>query len=138
MELLLINLSNEGLKLNVDQPETYKAQLIVFPHKARKVKKGNSSVHFLSLSTKLFFANNLIRQRTLRPPLLPMLPLHFLVHTSQRHLTPSQTQNVNSGPPRHSILPILTNDTKVLAKLRLLRQVKISYSRSFCPNCSCS
>ena len=31
------NLSEEGKKLNVDQLEAYKAQIIVFPHKAGKV-----------------------------------------------------------------------------------------------------
>ena len=80
-------------------------------------------MHFLSLLTRHFFANNLIRQRTLRLP-LPVLPLHFLIHMLQRHLVPSQMQNVNSRPTGRSVLLMLTNNMKVLARLRLLRKVK--------------
>lgn len=118
------NLSEEGKKLNVDRLEAYKQRLIVFPRKAGKVKKGDSSVCLLSLSTCHFFANNLIRQRTSRPLLL-VLPLHFLIHTLLRHLAPSQTQNVNSRPSGRFVSLALTNDMKVLARLGLLRQVKI-------------
>ena len=121
------NLSEEGKKINVDRLEAYKARLIVFPRKAGKAKKGDSSVPFFSLSTRLFCANYLIRQRILRP-LPPVLFLHFLIITLQRHLAASLTQNVNSRPSEHSASLALTNDTKVLAKLGLLRQVKIACS----------
>jgi large subunit ribosomal protein L13e len=40
------NLSEEGKKINVDRLEAYKARLIVFPRKAGKAKKGDSSVCF--------------------------------------------------------------------------------------------
>jgi ribosomal protein L13E len=116
------NLSEEGKKLNVDRLEAYKARLIVFPRKAGKAKKGDSSVRFFRCRLDIF-ANNLIRQRTLRP-ILPVLPLHSLIHTSQRHLALSQTQNVNSRPSGRSVSLALTNDTMVLAGLGLLRQVK--------------
>lgn len=38
------NLSEEGKKLNVERLQAYKARLIVFPRKAGKPKKGDSSV----------------------------------------------------------------------------------------------
>ncbi len=40
------NLSEEGKKLNVDRLKAYKAKLVVFPRKAGKPKKGDSSVRF--------------------------------------------------------------------------------------------
>jgi large subunit ribosomal protein L13e len=40
------NLSEEGKKVNVERLKTYKARLIVFPRKAGKPKKGDSSVGF--------------------------------------------------------------------------------------------
>jgi hypothetical protein len=98
----------------------------VFPRKAGKAKKGDSSVRF-SLSTYIVFANNIIRQKTLRP-ILHVLPLHFLIIMLQRHLAASQRQNVNSKPSGRSVSLALTNDTKVLARLGLLRQVRISCS----------
>jgi len=63
------------------------------------------------------------RQKTFRP-LLPVLPLHFLIITSQRHLAASQRQNVNSRPSGRSVSLALTNDTKVLARLGLPRKRK--------------
>ena len=44
------NLSEEGKKINVERLQAYKARLIVFPRKAGKVKKGDSSVRLLYLS----------------------------------------------------------------------------------------
>lgn len=38
------NLSEEGKALNVERLEAYKAKLIVFPRKASKPKKGDSTV----------------------------------------------------------------------------------------------
>jgi large subunit ribosomal protein L13e len=38
------NLSEEGKKINVERLQAYKARLIVFPRKAGKPKKGDSSV----------------------------------------------------------------------------------------------
>jgi len=61
------------------------------------------------------------QQRILRP-LLPVLLLHFLIITLQRHLAASLTQNVNSRPSGRSASLALTNDTKVLARLGLLRK----------------
>jgi large subunit ribosomal protein L13e len=49
------NLSEEGKKINVDRLEAYKARLIVFPRKAGKAKKGDSSV-FLFLCRLAFFS----------------------------------------------------------------------------------
>ena len=42
------NLSEEGKKLNVERLKAYKARLIVFPRNAKKPKKGDSSVCYLS------------------------------------------------------------------------------------------
>lgn len=38
------NLSEEGKKINVERLRDYKTRLLVFPRKASKVKKGDSSV----------------------------------------------------------------------------------------------
>lgn len=48
------NLSEEGKKVNVDRLQAYKARLIVFPRRAGKVKKGDSSVRSIYLSTPPF------------------------------------------------------------------------------------
>jgi len=45
------NLSEEGKKINVDRLHAYKARLIVFPRKAGKAKKGDSSVEDLQAAT---------------------------------------------------------------------------------------
>ena len=41
------NLSEEGKKLNVERLKAYKSKLIVFPRKAGKPKKGDSTVRFV-------------------------------------------------------------------------------------------
>ena len=38
------NLSEEGKKVNVERLQAYKTRLIVFPRKAKKPKKGDSTV----------------------------------------------------------------------------------------------
>jgi len=45
------NLSEEGKKLNVERLQAYKARLIVFPRKAGKPKKGDSSAEDLKAPT---------------------------------------------------------------------------------------
>ncbi|TFK77163.1 ribosomal protein L13e [Pluteus cervinus] len=45
------NLSEEGKKLNVERLNAYKARLIVFPRKAGKPKKGDSSADDLKAAT---------------------------------------------------------------------------------------
>ncbi|KAG5721724.1 60S ribosomal protein L13, partial [Termitomyces sp. T112] len=45
------NLSEEGKKVNVERLKAYKARLIVFPRKAGKPKKGDSSAEDLKAST---------------------------------------------------------------------------------------
>lgn len=45
------NLSEEGKKVNVERLKTYKARLIVFPRKAGKPKKGDSSAEDLNAET---------------------------------------------------------------------------------------
>jgi len=45
------NLSEEGKKVNVDRLKAYKARLIVFPRKAGKPKKGDSSAEDLKAET---------------------------------------------------------------------------------------
>ncbi|KAK4700659.1 large subunit ribosomal protein L13e, partial [Phenoliferia sp. Uapishka_3] len=48
------NKSEEGLKLNKDRLEAYKARLVVFPKKAGKVKKGDTEVSYHCLTITLF------------------------------------------------------------------------------------
>ncbi|KAG6817996.1 hypothetical protein H0H87_009151 [Tephrocybe sp. NHM501043] len=45
------NLSEEGKKVNVERLKAYKARLIVFPRKAGKPKKGDSSAEDLKAAT---------------------------------------------------------------------------------------
>ncbi|KAF8971397.1 ribosomal protein L13e [Flammula alnicola] len=45
------NLSEEGKKINVERLQAYKARLIVFPRKAGKPKKGDSSAEDLKAAT---------------------------------------------------------------------------------------
>jgi len=45
------NLSEEGLKVNVERLKAYKEKLIVFPRKAGKPKKGDSSPEDLKAAT---------------------------------------------------------------------------------------
>ncbi|KJA29414.1 hypothetical protein HYPSUDRAFT_82193 [Hypholoma sublateritium FD-334 SS-4] len=45
------NLSEEGKKVNVERLQAYKARLIVFPRKAGKPKKGDSSAEELKATT---------------------------------------------------------------------------------------
>ncbi|KAF8642343.1 hypothetical protein AX16_009612 [Volvariella volvacea WC 439] len=45
------NLSEEGKKLNVERLKAYKARLVVFPRKASKPKKGDSSADDLKAAT---------------------------------------------------------------------------------------
>jgi len=45
------NLSEEGKKVNVERLQAYKARLIVFPRKASKPKKGDSSAEDLKAAT---------------------------------------------------------------------------------------
>ncbi|KDR84916.1 hypothetical protein GALMADRAFT_83084 [Galerina marginata CBS 339.88] len=45
------NLSEEGKKINVERLQAYKARLIVFPRKAGKPKKGDSSAEDLKATT---------------------------------------------------------------------------------------
>jgi large subunit ribosomal protein L13e len=45
------NLSEEGKKVNVERLKAYKARLIVFPRKANKPKKGDSSAEDLKAAT---------------------------------------------------------------------------------------
>uniref|UniRef100_A0A8H8CQV1 60S ribosomal protein L13 n=1 Tax=Psilocybe cubensis TaxID=181762 RepID=A0A8H8CQV1_PSICU len=45
------NLSEEGKKVNVERLQAYKARLIVFPRKAGKPKKGDSSAEDLKAAT---------------------------------------------------------------------------------------
>jgi len=45
------NLSEEGKKVNVERLQAYKARLIVFPRKAGKPKKGDSSAEDLKATT---------------------------------------------------------------------------------------
>ena len=47
------NLSEEGKALNVERLKAYKAKLIVFPRKASKPKKGDSTVRPLSFFVSL-------------------------------------------------------------------------------------
>ena len=43
-------MSEEGKTLNIERLKAYKSKLIVFPRKASKPKKGDSTVRLLSFS----------------------------------------------------------------------------------------
>ena len=69
------NLSVEGKAINVERLKAYKERLVVFPRKAGKPKKGDSSVRFL-----LVFLGPRAHDKTLSPMTSKLLPLvnHFL------------------------------------------------------------
>ena len=48
------NLSEEGKIINVERLRAYKARLIVFPRKAKKAKKGDSTVCFVGLALRIW------------------------------------------------------------------------------------
>lgn len=48
------NLSEEGKKVNVERLQAYKSRLIVFPRKAGKPKKGDSSVRICFITVILW------------------------------------------------------------------------------------
>lgn len=48
------NLSEEGKKVNVERLQAYKSRLIVFPRKAGKPKKGDSSVRICIITVILW------------------------------------------------------------------------------------
>ena len=47
-------MNEEGKKVNVERLKAYKAKLIVFPRKAGKPKKGDSTVRFVDISNTIF------------------------------------------------------------------------------------
>ena len=54
------NLSVEGKSLNVERLKAYKAKLIVFPRKAGKPKKGDSTVRLMEFSSFSFFKEKFV------------------------------------------------------------------------------
>ncbi|KAK0198184.1 60S ribosomal protein L13 [Armillaria mellea] len=53
------NSSEEGKKVNVERLKAYKTKLVVFPRKAGKPKKGDSSVSFCCYSSTVQFVHTL-------------------------------------------------------------------------------
>lgn len=92
------NLSEEGKKLNVERLNAYKTRLIVFPRKAGKPKKGDSSVRIFiwSVSQRLsayFCYTYRLRTSRLSPPVLPSLspppsPTRLPVRSPTRSASP--------------------------------------------------
>jgi large subunit ribosomal protein L13e len=52
------NLSEEGKQINVERLQAYKARLIVFPRKAGKPKKGDSSVRIPWIFFRCFYSQS--------------------------------------------------------------------------------
>jgi len=51
------NKSLEGLQANVQRLKTYKAKLVIFPRRARKVKVWLESVSFFLTWARIYFLN---------------------------------------------------------------------------------
>jgi len=119
------NLSEEGKKLNVERLVAYKSKLIVFPRKAGKPKKGDSSVStvasFLGLQMQIYFP----RRRTSKPrQLVKLFPFPNLTPLSLPVKSP--LTSVNSRPTRHCVLLVPMHDMKVPARLAPPRSVSFS------------
>jgi hypothetical protein len=124
------NLSEEGKKVNVERLKTYKARLIVFPRKAGKPKKGDSSVRLhqsypLSGFKELIWGGRLRISRQRQPVL--RFPCHLLI--LQRRHGRLLLRNVNLKHTKLSALLAPTSDTRGLAKCGLRRFVYL--------NCAC-
>lgn len=57
------NLSIEGKTTNIERLKSYKERLVVFPRKAGKPKKGDSSVSYLLLYLRLWLTQNVLARR---------------------------------------------------------------------------
>ncbi|KZT37412.1 hypothetical protein SISSUDRAFT_865097 [Sistotremastrum suecicum HHB10207 ss-3] len=88
------NLSEEGKKLNVDRLKAYRARLVIFPKKAGKPKKGDSTVCSIS-SVHFFFRLNSSTQgddltaETTRTPIA--LPDPY-IHETPRKITDEERE----------------------------------------------
>lgn len=118
------SLSEEGKKLNVERLVAYKQKLIVFPRKAGKPKKGDSSVS--SVGTNVLHARSEVtsfRQRIF--PQQPLVsPSPFLNHSLLKHLAKLLPRSVNLKPTKVYVPLALMLDMRVLARLVLLRLVQ--------------
>ncbi|KAJ8702515.1 60S ribosomal protein L13 [Pleurotus ostreatus] len=106
------NLSQEGKTVNVERLKAYKARLIVFPRKAGKPKKGDSSPDDLTAETTR--APSLCQQHTLpnHPERSPMRNVSLML--TRPSATPAPTRDTraheNSAPQRFVLNSMLTQD----------------------------
>lgn len=115
------NLSEEGKQLNVERLKAYKARLIVFPKKAGKPKKGDSTVRIwviISANLRLTWYRATISKPRLYAPTSP-----FLIPTYTRPPAKLQRRSGLSMPSEPSAWPAPTLGTKVSAKYGLQRLV---------------
>lgn len=119
------NLSEEGKKINVERLLAYKSKLIVFPRKAGKPKKGDSTVRVLVWLWRTFVLMlifYLSRATTLLlPPPAPRSPCP--TYTRPRHPAKSPPKNASSKHSALSVLPVPTRDTRAPAKCARPRSV---------------
>lgn len=114
------NLSEEGKKVNVERLQAYKARLIVFPRKAGKPKKGDSSVRTIGSLKLYLYLSGYLRLRTSRP-LPPVTPSPCLKPTLPRHPAKSPPKKRNSRRSGLSVSPAPTSAMRVLARPALPR-----------------
>ncbi len=123
------NSSEEGKKVNVERLKVYKTKLVVFPRKADKPKKGDSSVSFYCCSFTVQFVYAPYCRLTTSKLLPPVPPSLFPNHTLPR---PHAKLPKKSALSKHTGLFVSlapTPGTKVLARLVLPRLV---LDASFC------
>jgi len=119
------NLSEEGKKLNVERLRDYKTRLLVFPRKAGKAKKGDSSVRGFNyhVNDRWKTDDYLFRRMISRKLLQPGLLLHYLRHTMPRLLEKSPTRNVSLRHTGLFVQSVPTPDMRVYVRLVLPRFV---------------
>lgn len=118
------NLSEEGKKVNVERLKGYKTRLIVFPRKAGKPKKGDSSVSYLRYALWILSTELLNRLKTSRV-LLHVLRFPSPTPSLQSPPERSLLKSVNSRRSGLSALPARIRDTKAHARSVRRRSVMI-------------
>lgn len=120
------NLSEEGKQLNVERLKAYKTRLIVFPKKAGKPKKGDSTVR-VSVAILKKPQMTLYRATIFKPRLhVPIFP--FPIPTYTRLPAKLQRRSGLSKPSEPFVYPAPTPGTKASAKYGLQRLVYLGYA----------
>jgi ribosomal protein L13E len=122
------NLSEEGKKLNVERLKAYKARLIVFPRKASKPKKGDSTVRlFIIIKLGPVRGSCIICCRTTTSRLLSHERTWlYPILTSQRPRAKLQLKSKSSMLTRPSMMPDSVLGMRVPVSCGLLGCVSLS------------